>query len=260
MHVRPHLDYCDIIFHIPKIFNPFDSSIHLNYMMNSLEQTQYQAALAITGAWKGTNRNKIYEELGWESLSDRRWSRRLFQVYKIQNNYTPTYLKSPMPTLRTHLFGLRTDNVIHEIKCRTNRYSGSFYPHSVKCWNDIGPELREASSLSIFKANILKLIRPLKKDIFGLHDPIGVKRLFQLRVGLSPLKYHKMKHNFRDTLSDICDCRDESETLKHYLLHCINYADVRHVFMESIAPILLDNNLLSLQENLMVKLFLYGQH
>ena len=81
MYVRPHLDFCDVIFHVPDIRNLFDSSIHLNYLMNSIEKIQYEAALAITGTWKGTSLNKIYDELGWESLSDRRWSRRLIQLY-----------------------------------------------------------------------------------------------------------------------------------------------------------------------------------
>ena len=54
--------------------------------MESIERTQYQAALAITGTWQGSNRNKLYEELGWESLSDRRWLRRLTQFYKIHNH------------------------------------------------------------------------------------------------------------------------------------------------------------------------------
>ena len=31
-----------------------------------LEQTQYSAALAVAGAWRGTNRQRLYEELGWE--------------------------------------------------------------------------------------------------------------------------------------------------------------------------------------------------
>ena len=125
MYVRPHLDFCDVIFHTPKVLNSFDSSIHLNYLMNSIERIQYQAALAIICAWKGTNLNKIYEELGWESLTDR-WSRRLIHFYKIQNNYTPHYLKSPIPPLRTHLYGIRSGNVLREITCRTNHIRDIF--------------------------------------------------------------------------------------------------------------------------------------
>ena len=40
--------------------------------MEEIERIQYQEALSIAGAWKGTNRSKLYEELGCESLSDRR--------------------------------------------------------------------------------------------------------------------------------------------------------------------------------------------
>ena len=89
MCVRPHLDFCDVIFHVPQQLNEFDSSIRLNNLMASTERIQYQAALAITGVWKGTNLNKIYEELGWEPLIDRRWRRRLIQFYKLYNNYNP---------------------------------------------------------------------------------------------------------------------------------------------------------------------------
>ena len=42
--------------------------------MKLVEQVQYKT---------GTNRNKLYEELGWESLSDRRWFHRLTVFYKI---------------------------------------------------------------------------------------------------------------------------------------------------------------------------------
>ena len=75
MYIRPHLDYCDIIYHIPPLSNLFCSFIILHSLMESIERIQYQAALFITGTWKGTNRNKLYDELGWESLSDRRWCR-----------------------------------------------------------------------------------------------------------------------------------------------------------------------------------------
>ena len=45
--------------------------------MTKAESIQYQTALAITSAWQGSNRSNLYEELGWESLSDRRWCRRI---------------------------------------------------------------------------------------------------------------------------------------------------------------------------------------
>ena len=73
--VRSHLDYCDIIYHIPSKQDQFGGI--LNSLMGKTERIQYQAALAITGTWQGSNRSKLYDELGWESLSDRRWCRRV---------------------------------------------------------------------------------------------------------------------------------------------------------------------------------------
>ena len=40
--------------------------------MERVERIQYQAAVAITGAWQGSSRSKIYEELqSWRKLMKR---------------------------------------------------------------------------------------------------------------------------------------------------------------------------------------------
>ena len=65
--VRPHLDYGDIIY--DKAF--------IGSFQKKLETIQYNAALAISGAIRGTSREKVYSELGLESLQDRRWYRKL---------------------------------------------------------------------------------------------------------------------------------------------------------------------------------------
>ena len=71
--------------------------------MEEIEKIQYKSALSITGCWRGSNRQKLYEELGWETLSDRRWSHRLFHMFKITNNMTPGYLKVKLPNQRVTL-------------------------------------------------------------------------------------------------------------------------------------------------------------
>ena len=42
------------------------------------------------GCWHGTNRENLYEELGWESMSDRSWAGCLSIFYKIRNGLSPT--------------------------------------------------------------------------------------------------------------------------------------------------------------------------
>ena len=103
MHVRPHLDFCDVIYHKPEIESLFVTSSRLSYWMGLIERVQYQATSAVTGTWQGTNTDKFYEELGWESLSKRRCFHRLVQFFKIQNNLTPEYLKCPVPSPRLQL-------------------------------------------------------------------------------------------------------------------------------------------------------------
>ena len=137
-------------------------------------------------------------ELGWESLHNRREFRRLAQFYKIMNDLTPSYLKEPVPEPRRLLFGSRSTNVLPLIPCKTDRYSNSFYPDAVKRWNEIDVELRSTQSLKLFKSALLKIIRPKKKTIFDVHNPDGIKRIYQLRVGLSPLKAHMYAHHFKE--------------------------------------------------------------
>ena len=59
LYVRPHLDYGDVIYHIPQ-----KAGVSENYMISKLESVQYSAALAVTGSWRGTSRDKLYSELG----------------------------------------------------------------------------------------------------------------------------------------------------------------------------------------------------
>ena len=57
LYIRPHLGYGDIIYHSQR-----------PDLMSRLEQVQYRAALIVSGCWQGTSRDKLHDELGWESL------------------------------------------------------------------------------------------------------------------------------------------------------------------------------------------------
>ena len=65
--IRPHLDYGDII---------YDQAYKVSFHQK-LESIQYNAALALIGAIRGSSREKLYQELGLESLQLRRWYRKL---------------------------------------------------------------------------------------------------------------------------------------------------------------------------------------
>ena len=70
--IQPHLDSGDVIYDQPS-----------NALFpNKIESVQCNAALAITGAIKGSSCDKLYQELGLEYLQQRRWVRRLCLLYK----------------------------------------------------------------------------------------------------------------------------------------------------------------------------------
>ena len=185
--VRSHLDYCDIIYHIAPAINPPPQLPTFNSLMEKLERAQYQAALAITGSWQGSNCSKFNEELGWETLSDRRMSRRILQIHKIMNNKTPSYLKDKLPPNHRPSFNRPLFNVFREIKFKTDRYKNSFFPHAISSWNKIISHFEDFPSHYCLKDHVLSFFQPKNKSIFGVHDHIGLRYLFQLRVSLSPL-------------------------------------------------------------------------
>ena len=259
MFFRLHLDYCDVIYHIPPSQEFGTSNFSLHYLMKNIESTEYQAACAVTGAWKGTNTIKLYEELGWQSLSDRRVHRRLVQFYKIYNdNNTPSYLKSLIPESVTLNYGKRRENVLHEFKCRTQTFANTFFPDGVQKWNEIGVEYRTIESFSKFK-NHLKSCIPSRKSTFGIHYPIiGIKRLFQLRLSLSPLKKHKFDHKFSDTLSNVCECGTAPEDSLHFFLICPLFSAQRASLIELISNTLSQKGIQNLKLKDLLHTVLYG--
>ena len=255
-HVRSHLDYCDFIFHIPELLGNFSTDVNLSTLMGRLESLQYQAGLAVTGMWKSTNRDKVYEELGWEPLNLRRYSRRLTVFYKIMNGLTPRYLFEPVTPPRTHLYGTSTTNDLHPMKCRTQRYKNSFFPDAIDCWNKIGPEIRHTETLGLFKKTLKAIIKPEGKSIFNIHSP-NLKYLYQLRAGLSALKAHKHRHQFKDTPTDLCLCGNGPESTVHYLLLCPFFHNLRSKLFDRIDPFI-DQLNKELDRNNLSEILLYG--
>ena len=86
--IRSYLDYGDVIYDQPNNDSFTDKT----------EQLQYKGCLAITGAIQGTLRECLYNELGLESLSSRRWCRKLSAIYKLLSTQCPKYLFDIIPS------------------------------------------------------------------------------------------------------------------------------------------------------------------
>ena len=89
--------------------------------------------------------------------------------------------------------------------------------------NNLDYYLRNASSISALKENILKFIRLGSGKLYNLHNPSELKLLIRLRLELSHLRADKLGHNFSDCLDELCICRTNIETKNHFLPSNVHY-------------------------------------
>ena len=136
-------------------------------MSDKIETVQYNTALAITGAIRGTSKEKLYQELGLESLKDRRWLRRMPYLYKIISTKLPPYLYEFIPHLqRSHQY----PGCFQTLLCRTTLYQNSFLPFTITVWNKLDTNIKNIDSHAMFRKKLLTFIRPPENDIYGIYD------------------------------------------------------------------------------------------
>ena len=122
---------------------------------NKIEQIQHEAARIITGLPKFSSLESLYFETGWEPLHSRRRRRKLNMFYKIRNNNAPSYLcDCLLPFERNeNAYNLRNQTDYSNPFTRLQLYRNSFFPSSIKLWNNLTPEIRSARQLAVLKSH-----------------------------------------------------------------------------------------------------------
>ena len=177
------------------------------------------AALAVSGSWRGTNTDRLSEELGSKYIYQRSWYRRLCHFYKLRNRQSPGYLFQHIPSERVVNYNLRNPDVLKQSVERTSSYSHTYFQKCIKEWNLLDIYVRNFPTLSQFKHNIIQITRPHgqpKRSTFGIHNVEGLKLLTSLRVKFSDLREHRFGHNFRCN-SPNCLCGKGIEDNEHFL-------------------------------------------
>ena len=91
--------------------------------------------------------------------------------------------------------------------------------------------------------------------VFSIHNPLGIKLLTRLRLGLSHLHEHKFRHCFQDTLNPLCECGKDIESTMHFFLHCTNFLIPRQTVFQKIRNI--DDNILSQTKTQLTQILLH---
>ncbi len=139
--VRPTIEYASAA------WDPF-----LDCDITRIEKVQRRAARYVLNRYHNTSSvTNMLNILNWPTLQDRRCHARLTMLYKIANGLISLdsanqLIHATRSTRRSHTMAFQ------HISSRTDARKYSFYPRTVKAWNNLPHPVATAESLEIFKA------------------------------------------------------------------------------------------------------------
>lgn len=234
--IRPTLEYGDIV---------WDNISQQNQTL--LENVQLDACRIITGLRKGTSHSILYNELGLCPLAERRKKHKLIQFYKILNNEAPTYLDNILYRFNEQQsqYNLRSEKLKHPTP-KTKSYQDSFFISTTNLWNNLSPELNNATSLHSFK-NLLKKETTQPPKWFSTGTRKYNIIICQLRNEKSQLNNDLFKDHLKD--SPLCtNCNENKhENKQHFFFECTKFTQQRTDMINRLqaCPILYSNIVLN---------------
>ena len=140
--ILPILEYADVV---------WDNCTEQQSL--SLEKIQLEAGRIVSGTTKLVGTDKLYAELGWLKLSERRNLHKLFLFFKMDNGQAPLYLTGLIPPRVGDVsnYPLRNSDNYVSINTDTCSYANSFLPSTINAWNNLPASVKSATTLASFK-------------------------------------------------------------------------------------------------------------
>ena len=138
----------------------------------------------------------------------------------------------------------------------SNFFVNSFFPYSIKQWDQLDPELRKEHDFAVFKAKLKETIKPSKFKHFNVGYKYPNQLHTQLRVGRSSLNSHLYPIGLSNTKS--CPCGFANESVEHFLLDCIFYQNIRGQLYQKLGG-LLEMKLSTYSKKDLVQIMLCGE-
>ena len=200
--------------------------------MSRLESLQYRAAKIVSGALHYTSKDKLNDELGWETITERGNLLSLSIFHKIHLHETRPLVRKCMPKLNLdNNYKIRNKGVYVPFPHKGDKFNLSFFPNTTKLWNSLQKET-QLKPLDEFKIGIKKDIKPPKYKHFARGSKLGNKELTRIRVGRSFLNQHSFTIGLADSPECLCHFRTESP--EHYFLDCFLYSPERQTLFSLI--------------------------
>ena len=184
-----------------------------------LDAIHIEAGRIISGTTKLCSIEKLLVELGWDTLKSRRDKHKLIIFYKITHGLSPNYLRDLVPPLvqDTSNYNLPNANNIQTFASNTNLFYNSFFPSSVRAWNALPVETKQATTVSAFKNKLnTNLMRSPK--YYNTGTRLGQILHARLRMECSSLNSHLYHKNIIESPSCACGVGGGSGSAHHFYL------------------------------------------
>jgi hypothetical protein len=165
-------------------------------------------------------------------------------MFKLQHGLLPPYLTEICPPLtkdRT-TYDLRSGMNITTLHTRTTTYQQSFFPKSIKDWNELEMPARACPSIDSFKEYQKKRSGFKINPLFRKFSSRAATNHTRIRLGLSGLSSQRHDYNLIDNAKCLT-CHARREDAAHYFLLCPTYEEARADFLEGICQILYANSI-----------------
>ncbi len=164
-------------------------------------------------------------------------------MYKMINKLVPPFLSNLVPPRvgERSNYPLRNSNDFPIPRSRTRIFSNSFLPSTLRAWNNLDTNAKNASSLSTFKSAIRGIPTAIPKYYYA-GTRFGQILHARLRLECSSLNDHLFRKNI--VHSPLCSNCGSVETTEHFLLRCPRYSNLRDNILSELPPNLTEHHLL----------------
>ena len=112
----------------------------------------------------------------------------------------------------------------------TNLFFNSFFPSTIRAWNELSEEIKEANTVSAFKYRLNRNKRSPPK-YYNVGTRIGQILHARIRMECSSLNWHLFRKNI--VASPTCDCGG-LESPYHFFFICPRCTGIRNTYLSNI--------------------------
>ena len=220
--VQPSMEYASVVWG-----GAYDCDIL------KLETIHIDAMRLVTGATARSNIANVTTEYNGVTVTSRIEKATTIILFKIITGRAPSYLTDILIDLnRPRNYMLRNNLDIKVPFCRLESYKRSFFPRSIRLWNDLDSPIICAESVESFKQQLKDEEQELQVlYYYGQRWP-SVHHA-RMRMGCSKLNYD-LHFNLHVVDRPNCACGAELETADHFLLYCPIFTGIRQTMLANI--------------------------